>query len=78
VNLRNEPEGWHRLKAAAQRATDAQSLALIIDEMNRILDQHQKTVNQHQKTVNDETEHLLDSRAGRPVIGVEVLASRYD
>jgi hypothetical protein len=38
----DEPRGWRRLQAMAQRATDPQSLAAIIDEMNRILDQHER------------------------------------
>ena len=40
MNLANEPEGWSQLQALAQKASDSQSLALIIDEMNRLLDKY--------------------------------------
>ena len=42
MNLPDEPTGWRRLQAMAQQAPDADTLARIIDEMNRLLDQHEQ------------------------------------
>ncbi len=66
MSPRHEPEGWHRLQAMAQSATDAQSLALIIDEMNRILDRHQEMVD------------TIDYKMGKPEIGLQTQASQSD
>lgn len=71
MNLREEPEGWHRLKEAAQRATDAHTLALIIDEMNRLLDKHQRMAENEQHC-------LPDSRMSHPAIRLEVQTSQSD
>ncbi len=40
--LRDEPKGWRRLQRKAQRESDPQKLALIIDDMNRLLDEHER------------------------------------
>ena len=42
MNLPDEPTGWSRLQAMAQQAPDADTLARIIDEMNRLLDKHEQ------------------------------------
>ncbi len=42
--LRDEPKGWRKLQAMAQRERDPKKLACIIDRMNRLLDRHEKMV----------------------------------
>lgn len=42
MKLPDEPRGWSRLQALAQQAPDAQTLAQVIDEMNRLLDKHEQ------------------------------------
>jgi hypothetical protein len=67
----HEPAGWKRLKAAAENAPDAHSLALIIEEMNRIL-------YQHEKIAEDEGQCTLDSGVSRRNPGLEVQVWQYD
>ncbi len=38
MQLPDEPKGWRALQLMAQRETDPQKLASIIDKMNRLLD----------------------------------------
>ena len=40
--LLDEPKGWRKLQAMAQRENDPQKLASIIDQMNRLLDEHER------------------------------------
>jgi hypothetical protein len=42
VALLDEPKGWRKLQAMAQRESDPQKLASIIDQMNRLLDHHER------------------------------------
>ena len=39
--LCDEPRGWKRLQRKAQRESDPEKLALIIDQLNRLLDEHE-------------------------------------
>ena len=41
MGLLDEPKGWRTLQAMAQRESDPQKLACIIDQMNRLLDWHE-------------------------------------
>jgi hypothetical protein len=41
--LPDEPGGWRILQAMAERESDPQRLAEIIEEMNRLLDAHERT-----------------------------------
>ena len=59
----DEPRGWKRLQAMAQRATDPESLAAIINEMNRILDQH--------KWMGEPSPHSASQRRYEPTINLE-------
>ena len=69
MKLFHEPEGWQRLRAMAERAPDAHSLALIIDKMNCLLDEHQRTT---------ESEHYDSLDSGMPAMRLETQASQYD
>lgn len=40
--LLDEPKGWRKLQAMAQRENDPQKLASIIDQMNQLLDEHER------------------------------------
>ena len=40
--LLDEPKGWRKLQAMAQRENDPQKLASIIDQMNQLLDHHER------------------------------------
>jgi len=42
VALLDEPKGWRKLQAMAQRENDPQKLASIIDQMNQLLDEHER------------------------------------
>jgi len=42
VTLLDEPKGWRKLQAMAQRENDPQKLASIIDQMNQLLDEHER------------------------------------
>jgi hypothetical protein len=44
MKLPDAPSGWLCLQALAERAPDADNLALIIEKMNRILDAHEAIV----------------------------------
>jgi hypothetical protein len=65
MKLPDEPEGWHRLRAMAKRAPDTNTLALIIEQLNRLLDEHER------KRQTD-PHHFLDERMGTPGIALEV------
>ena len=71
TNLYDEPEGWHRLKGAAQEAPDARSLALIINEMNRMLDHHQRKA-------EDERQYEPVSEIRHLSLALEVQTLQYD
>jgi hypothetical protein len=57
MDVANEPEGWRRLQEMAQRESDPQVLASLIDEMNALLDQHARIA-------AAETQHPVSSRRG--------------
>ena len=42
MTLLDEPKGWRKLQAMAQRENDPQKLASIIDQMNQLLDEHER------------------------------------
>lgn len=42
MTLPDEPKGWRKLQAMAQREKDPQKLASILDKMNDLLDAHEK------------------------------------
>jgi hypothetical protein len=66
--LLDEPKGWRKLQAMAQRERDPQNLASIIDQMNRLLDQRERTV----ATENAEEPGSL-SRTSAGSVSLEVL-----
>lgn len=57
MDLMHEPDGWRRLQEMAQRESDPQVLASLIDKMNALLDQHVRIV-------AAETQHPAPSRRG--------------
>jgi hypothetical protein len=65
--LLDEPRGWRKLQAMAQRERDPQKLAFIIDQMNRLLDRHERMA----ATQNAEDPRSL-SRISDGVISLEV------
>lgn len=38
----DEPRGWRKLQAMAQREEDPQKLAFILERMNRLLDRYER------------------------------------
>jgi hypothetical protein len=69
MKLPDEPKGWHRLRAMAKHAPDTDSLALIIEQLNRLLDEHERK--------RQTPHHFLDERMGTPGIALEV-QRQYD
>lgn len=42
--LLHEPKGWRTLQEMAQRETDPQKFAAIINQLHRLLEEHEKMV----------------------------------
>jgi hypothetical protein len=69
MKLPDEPKGWRRLRAMAQRAPDTHSLALIIEQLNRLLDEHEKKMKNQS--------YVRNSQLGTPALSLEV-QPQYD
>lgn len=70
MKLPDEPKGWQHLRALAKRAPDTNSLALILEQLNRLLDEHER------KRETDPHD-FLDERMETPAIALEV-QRQYD
>jgi hypothetical protein len=66
MDLTNEPEGWRRLQEMAQRESDPEVLASLIDKMNSLLDHHARVT-------ATEIQHPAPSKRGcGPAVRLEV------